>query len=304
MPARPHRVAMTSTAKRSKAAKKRSSKKKTTRKTTKKATTSAEAKPRRKRLQGVSDIRRFFHRNREPVFFISATNFNLLGMEEWVGNFWHINFIDCFDGQHPNVYVPREIEHEPWESIEDINCYLLEHKEVIDFIKSKGGKPKAVFLMFDERVEKICKELGIEVWFPKAALREAIDHKIETVRIGNKAGVPSVPNVLAEVKDYEDLKKTCETIKGHGFSTVQLDLHFKDIDVSEGQMTPDKCRTIRDTFRDHHLPVCCISAYTNIVHPDAGERKKRNARLKEKSSNGSTAMTGPRAGGGDGDAPA
>ena len=55
-----------------------------------------------------------------------------------------------------------------------------------------------------------------------------------------------------------DLKKTCETIKGHGFSTVQLDLHFKDIDVSEGQMTPDKCRTIRDTFRDHNLPICAI----------------------------------------------
>ena len=37
-----------------------------------------------------------------------------------------------------------------------------------------------------------------------------MDNKIETVRIGNKAGVPSVPNVLAEVKDYEDLRKTCE----------------------------------------------------------------------------------------------
>ena len=98
------------------------------------------------------------------------------------------------------------------ESIEDIVAYLLEHKEVIDYIKSKGGKPKAVFLMFDERVEKICKELGIEVWFPKAALRERIDHKIETVRIGNKAGVPSVPNVLSEVKSYEHLKKVSKSV--------------------------------------------------------------------------------------------
>ncbi len=37
-----------------------------------------------------------------------------------------------------------------------------------------------------------------------------MDNKIETVRIGNKAGVPSVPNVLAEVKSYEDLRETCE----------------------------------------------------------------------------------------------
>ncbi len=201
---------MTSTAKRSKAAKKRSSKKKTTRKTTKKATSSAEARPRRKRLQGVSDIRRFFHRNREPVFFISATNFNLLGMEEWVGNFWHINFIDCFDGQHPNVFVPTEMEHPPFESIEDINNYLLSHKEVIDFIRSKtsgGRKGRAVFLMFNEETERLCEKLGLEVCFPPASMREMVDNKIETNRIAERAGVKCVPYVLSEVDSYEHLRK-------------------------------------------------------------------------------------------------
>ena len=84
--------------------------------------------------------------------------------------------------------------------IEDINNYLLQHKEVIDFIKRRGGKPKFVFLMFDEETERLSKELGAEVWFPKAKLRTAMDNKIETVRIGNKAGVPSVPNTLAEVE--------------------------------------------------------------------------------------------------------
>ncbi|MFH5775591.1 sugar phosphate isomerase/epimerase family protein [Paracoccus broussonetiae] len=78
-----------------------------------------------------------------------------------------------------------------------------------------------------------------------------------------------------------DLKTTAEKIRAHNFNTVQLDLHFSDIDVSDGQVTPEKCRTIRDTFRDHHLPVCCISAYTNIVHPDAATRKVRLDRLKE-----------------------
>ncbi|WP_134682141.1 sugar phosphate isomerase/epimerase family protein [Paracoccus ravus] len=78
-----------------------------------------------------------------------------------------------------------------------------------------------------------------------------------------------------------DLKTTAQKIRAHDFNTVQLDLHFSDIDVSNGQVTPEKCRTIRDTFRDHHLPVCCISAYTNIVHPDAATRKLRLDRLKE-----------------------
>ncbi len=40
-----------------------------------------------------------------------------------------------------------------------------------------------------------------------------MDNKIETVRIGNKAGVPSVPNVLAEVKSYDDLREICEKAK-------------------------------------------------------------------------------------------
>ena len=114
-------------------------------------------------------------------------------MDEWVRSFKLINYIDCFDGRHPNVFVPSERPHDDFESIEDINNYLLEHKEVIDYIKGRGGDPVAVFLMFDEETEAICKELGIEVWFPPAKLRQRCDNKMETVRIGNKAGVPCVP---------------------------------------------------------------------------------------------------------------
>ena len=183
-----------------KTAAKKSAPKKTARKTP--------ARKRTQRLRNMSEVRRYFHRNEDPIFFISATNFNLLGIDEWCRNFKYINYLDCYDGRHPNTLVPIEQPHPEFESIEDINAYLLEHKQVIDFIKSRGGKPKAVFLMFDERVEKLCKELGIEVWFPKAKLREHIDHKIETVRIGNKAGVPSVPNVLTRIDSWDDLKKT------------------------------------------------------------------------------------------------
>jgi len=162
------------------------------------------------KLRNISEIRRYFHRNEQPVYFISATNFNLLGMDEWVKNFKYINYLDCFDGRHPNVFVPSEIPHDEFQSIEDINNYLLQHKEVIDYVKNRGGKPKFVFLMFDKDTEKLAKQLGAEVWFPKAKLRENMDNKIETVRIGNKAGVPSVPNTLSEVKSYDHLRKVCE----------------------------------------------------------------------------------------------
>jgi hypothetical protein len=164
----------------------------------------------KKTLKNISEIRRFFHRNETPIYFISATNFNLLGLDEWVKNFKYINYLDCYDGRHPNVFVPAEQSHGEFQSIEDINNYLLQHKEVIDVIKRRGGKPKFVFLMFDEHTEKLAKELGAEVWFPKAKLRSRMDNKIETVRIGNKAGVPSVPNTLSVVKNYDHLRKVCD----------------------------------------------------------------------------------------------
>ncbi len=161
-------------------------------------------------LKNISEIRRYFHRNDEPVYFVSATNFNLLGLDEWVKNFKYISYMDCFDGRHPNVLVPSELPHDEFGSIEDINNYLLEHKEVRDYVKSRGGKPNFVFLMFDESTEALVEELGGTIWFPKASLRSRMDNKIETVRVGNKAGVPSVPNTLATVSSYADLRRISE----------------------------------------------------------------------------------------------
>ncbi|MGE4072337.1 MAG: biotin carboxylase [Lysobacterales bacterium] len=167
----------------------------------------------RRKLKNISEIRRFFHRFEEPVYFVSATNFNLLGLDEWVKNLSYISYIDCYDGQHPNVFCPSEQPHAEFQSIEDINNYLLQHKEVIDHVAKRGGKPKFIFLMFDEQTEALSKEIGAEVWFPKASLRNRIDNKIETVRIGNKAGVPSVPNTLAEINDYAQLMEVAEKAK-------------------------------------------------------------------------------------------
>jgi sugar phosphate isomerase/epimerase len=77
------------------------------------------------------------------------------------------------------------------------------------------------------------------------------------------------------------LKEQAKKIKAIGFNTVQLDLAFKDIDFSTpDSITKEKAKTVRETFRDHDLPICCISGYTNIVHPDKAERKKRNDMLK------------------------
>jgi biotin carboxylase len=166
-------------------------------------------------LRGISDIRRYFHRNRTPHYFTSATNFNLLGIDEWVRNFRFINYIDCFDGHHPNVFVPSEAPHRPFTCIEDINNYLLSHKEVVDYLYQRGPGGKAVFLYFDETTEDLCTELGLDICFPAAELRRRIDDKIESTRIAERAGVPPVPNVLAKVETYEELRAASRELGEH-----------------------------------------------------------------------------------------
>ncbi len=167
-------------------------------------------------LKGVSDIRRFFYRNETPIYFISATNFNLLGADEWIKGFKFITYIDCFDGLHPNLMSPKTEEpHEEFQSIEDINNYLLTHSEVRDYIenrKTNGKNGKALFLMFDEKTEALAKKAGLEVIFPPAKLRSWLDNKVNTNRVAEKAGVPCVPYVLHPVKGFDHLMQVA--VKG------------------------------------------------------------------------------------------
>ncbi|TLP80163.1 biotin carboxylase [Maribacter sp. ACAM166] len=167
-------------------------------------------------LNGVADIRRFFHKNETPLYFISATNFNMLGADEWIKGFKFICHIECFDGLHPNVFSPQqEIPHDEFTSIEDINNYLLQHPEVQAYLNlRKKGKSagKAMFLMFDEKTEKLAKKLGLEIMFPPAKMRTLMDNKVNTNRLAEKAGVPCVPYVLSPVSDYAHLNKVSKIL--------------------------------------------------------------------------------------------
>jgi biotin carboxylase len=179
-------------------------------KTRRKATGKAAPKPAKKRrpfLHGISDIRRFFHRNETPYYFVSATNFNLLNMDAWVRRFRFVNYVDCFDGLNPHILVPKPKSTQAFQSLEEIVNHLLQHKEVVDHVRGRPPGGKALFLFFDEQTERLAKDLGLEVAFPSAKLRALVGNKIETVRIGNRAGVKSVPNVLAKVDSWKALKR-------------------------------------------------------------------------------------------------
>ena len=154
-------------------------------------------------LRGIPEIRRFFRTQMTPVYFVSATAFNLLGMDRWVRALRYVNYYDSFDGHHPRVFVPRDRPDRAFDSIEEICNHLLAHKETHDLVGDRGGK--VVFLMFDDETEQLAGDLGLDVAFPPAALRHRLDSKIETTRIADEAGVPSVPNVLGRAATYGEL---------------------------------------------------------------------------------------------------
>ncbi|TMM02041.1 MAG: biotin carboxylase [Actinobacteria bacterium] len=162
----------------------------------------AQARP---ALRGLPEIRSYLRTNRTPVYFVSPSAFNLLGIDRWLQGFFYVNYYDSFEGNHPRVFVPSERPPREFQSMEDVNNYLLAHKEVVDFMGRRGPGGKATCVMFDAQTEELAGELGLEIVHPPAELRRRLDSKIVTTRLGEEAGAPSVPNVLGRAASYEEL---------------------------------------------------------------------------------------------------
>jgi D-alanine-D-alanine ligase-like ATP-grasp enzyme len=162
----------------------------------------------RRPLRNISEVRHYFRTNEVPIYFVGATPYNLLGLDRWVRNFTYIAYYDGWDGAHPRVFTPKRKPYTEFESGEEINNWLLTNPEVLAFIdgrRAAGVRPKIAMVFFDEQTERICEELGYDLILPSAELREHLDSKLVTTRLGNDVGAPSVPNILATVKDYDDL---------------------------------------------------------------------------------------------------
>ena len=150
-------------------------------------------------MKNISEVRHFFRTNDVPILFFGATPFNLLGLDRWVRNFTYVTYYDAWDGAHPRVFTPTDKPYQEFESGEEINNWLLTNPEVrayIDAATPRGVRPKVAMVFFDSETEDICKELGYDLILPAASLRQHLDSKIVTTRLGNEAGAPSVPNVL------------------------------------------------------------------------------------------------------------
>lgn len=75
------------------------------------------------------------------------------------------------------------------------------------------------------------------------------------------------------------LEESIKRIKEDGFTCVQLDLNFKDMDLGDPatlseKLTVEKAHKIRDAFRDANIQIVAISAYCNLVSPDLEKREQ------------------------------
>lgn len=160
-------------------------------------------------LRTLDDIKRYFSMRKQACYFVSASNFNMMGMHEWVRGWKNINLLDCFDGKHPRVVVVPDAHEQVFESSEDINHYLFGSPRVRDLFKTQCASNEAndqvLFLFFDAELEQLCTQNGLELALPKNSLVREVDSKLVTTDIGNQAGVASVPNVLAKVSSYGEL---------------------------------------------------------------------------------------------------
>ena len=153
-------------------------------------------------------LRDFLSTSPEPVFYVSRSATNLLGLERFVPHFYFITFEDSWSGRHPANFTPQRMPlRKPRGNVGMVN-WLLSNPEVSAFIAAKtpaGATPNIVIASFDEESEALCAERGYRLLMPPYSLRSHIDSKVTTTQIGNEAGIASAPNILTSVVDYSDL---------------------------------------------------------------------------------------------------
>ncbi len=167
-------------------------------------------------LRGLSDIRGHFVRDATPTWYICASPYTLLGLDEWVRGMRFLTWADPFDGQHPRLVSPPHVDDStfPFEILEEMNAWLLSQPATVDAIRA-AGPGRALMLLFDERAEALCAELGLTLCFPSAELRRRVDSKTEATRLAEAAGVPCVPNVLGPAPTWEALRRLAGHLGEH-----------------------------------------------------------------------------------------
>ena len=165
-----------------------------------------------KTISTIEQAKTYFQQQNNSFYFVSASNFNLMSIHNWVNNWFNVNIIDCYHGNNDSVLLPDYASVPLFESIEQINEFLLGNKQIVEHIKEQQetGTANVMFLFYNEALEEISASLDISKIMPENALVKKIDNKITTTEIGNSVNVPSVPNALEKISSYQELREVQE----------------------------------------------------------------------------------------------
>ena len=166
-----------------------------------------------KKLNGLTDIYKFFRTYKKPIYFVSASPFNILGLGQLVPTLRYINYFDCFDGVHHRVFTPKDRVAPEFTSLEDVVNHLIKHQETADYMAKREAGGHMLAVMFDQKTEQLVKDMGINMAMPSYELRNRLDSKIVTTQMANEAGVASVPNVLGNAENYQELVTMAKSAK-------------------------------------------------------------------------------------------
>jgi hypothetical protein len=158
---------------------------------------------RHRRLRGIAEVRAFLRTNTTPIFVVSPTPFNLLGIDRWVHDLYFVSRYDPFDGAHPRVFAPADRAWREFHSVEEINNALLRDPAVAAFVASKGPGGKVVLIGSDDETERLAGEIGLEVLAPTAGVRARVAARMAS---GSHAadGAPGASDAVTGTGDAID----------------------------------------------------------------------------------------------------
>jgi hypothetical protein len=131
--------------------------------------------PTERALGGINEVRHYFRTSVEPIFFVGATPFAFLGLDQWISGLSYVAYYDAWDGAHPRVFTPVSKPHVDFQSGAEITNWLLSNLEVQAHIARSthpGARPGIVTSAADAETEQLCAELGYDLLMSSIHVRE------------------------------------------------------------------------------------------------------------------------------------
>ncbi|MCB9096294.1 MAG: hypothetical protein H6630_01375 [Arcobacter sp.] len=147
-------------------------------------------------LNSLDQIKEYFKNNFNPIYYISLTKINLLNIDKWVNNFHYISLDNDLYSQNFKKY---NLDHDLFANI------ILSDNVLINDITANTTKPSFIFLKYNLDTENLLKKHKFQLLNPPFYLYRELDSKIDILYLIEKIGIPTIPYIISEIKNYSDI---------------------------------------------------------------------------------------------------